>query len=1052
MANFCLKCGAELRPDSKFCPVCGKPVRPSPNGVRVSREGKGLKFDVPEGSKVTISDPSLKEKTSASRNKTSRGFPAKLLIILLAAVVGFTGFVKPGFFLPKKKDPVSYTVPSAPRPSASAVPKEEPVQTAEPLGNSKPFTSSPCEGIMVSAEENAFRKDTSVQFTELEELPEAYASLETELESQGLIPVAGWEVDAGLADDEVIPGSFKVEIDLNTLGIDPLFYPCLSVGRAGEDGSFYEYAVTVNGDTLTYESRQNSVTMVLIGGAAVILAGAKGIDYIKESSYFWSRKDYFKRNVEVKTYDSGYGSYEVQWMTKEIDPSVGDKIDRIHEIEEECRQEANEYRQTLQNTSKFEKNKEMADHYKYLLETNEEYKQLKQEVKVPKAIEETVNLINTAYKYLSTVAHVRMPTGKVIFLARTDSSTSENRDKLGLAEKLNYSTIVSLWPLKGLATEVDRDNYLLTITHELFHVCQERYRMSPPVADKLTDDPRFDEMVTMVLERDAKEYYWLNDIILNDPPLTDKDRWDMLRLPADSEPDSAGTADGKNVKMKEGYQLGDFVMYLQEQYTDRVVTPHQLMMARSYIAKPTTSDPIREAFGITEAEYDLYFRKWLIARRGTIQSLSVQNFNEAAYYPKDWIKVKRGEFYHVPLDKDSSYFMSLRGFQKSEKGDMPALVIFDDNFRKNHPSVNLVPLDSYSSLNKGAYFRNLTVLTMMEIYGKLDPAEDMNVGYTMWVLNKTPAPFLQETENALVIQLPKAQGAAAAGVIDGVILKLSQGERIITETEIAKEGFGQAVNYDKAGLYQDGKVSGQMEITATLCEYVKDTDGNICRGIESDPVRIMVGTAAKPESNARTYTNLYLYKDRTCEFDGDVVIDLADQENYTIGAWPKDNTVVINGNQVQVTLGAVNWTAGGYDKEDNKIRSDLTCIREQVVLTGEFVNDYGEDHYYYTLKSISPGSFTGTAVETGTEREGYYSSGVTTYQYFPYTKQYDTEVLSMTEGIVDVYFKNGDISSVEISIKGPCRFRNYYYLEEEYEKPHENTSEKTLALKISLLR
>ena len=78
--------------------------------------------------------------------------------------------------------------------------------------------------------------DTIVNFTVLDDIPAEYMQLDAELESQGLYPVYAWEVDAGLADDEVIPGEFEVEIDLEALGIDPAFYPCLSVGRAGEDG------------------------------------------------------------------------------------------------------------------------------------------------------------------------------------------------------------------------------------------------------------------------------------------------------------------------------------------------------------------------------------------------------------------------------------------------------------------------------------------------------------------------------------------------------------------------------------------------------------------------------------------------------------------------------------------------------------------------------------------------------------------------------------------------------------------------------------------------
>ena len=72
-------------------------------------------------------------------------------------------------------------------------------------GNSAAFTSSPCEGVTVSAEEGAFKEDTVVSFTKLDELPEQFSELIEELTDQMILPIYAWEVDAGLEDDEVIP-------------------------------------------------------------------------------------------------------------------------------------------------------------------------------------------------------------------------------------------------------------------------------------------------------------------------------------------------------------------------------------------------------------------------------------------------------------------------------------------------------------------------------------------------------------------------------------------------------------------------------------------------------------------------------------------------------------------------------------------------------------------------------------------------------------------------------------------------------------------------------
>ena len=49
----------------------------------------------------------------------------------------------------------------------------------------------------------------------------------------------------------------------------------------------------------------------------------------------------------------------------------------------------------IKNASEMAKNKEMASYYKNLLEADEEYMKLKQGLKLPDAITETINKINT---------------------------------------------------------------------------------------------------------------------------------------------------------------------------------------------------------------------------------------------------------------------------------------------------------------------------------------------------------------------------------------------------------------------------------------------------------------------------------------------------------------------------------------------------------------------------------------------------------------------------------------------------------------------------------
>lgn len=120
-----MKCGAELRPESKYCLTCGTPVPEYTNETKTPKNKRGVSAaDVTEGKAAGIQD--AKPKRSAGRNteqskakevsvkkkeapiaekKKSTGGFSKFICFLLAAALAFTGFVKPGFFLKNRKEP-----------------------------------------------------------------------------------------------------------------------------------------------------------------------------------------------------------------------------------------------------------------------------------------------------------------------------------------------------------------------------------------------------------------------------------------------------------------------------------------------------------------------------------------------------------------------------------------------------------------------------------------------------------------------------------------------------------------------------------------------------------------------------------------------------------------------------------------------------------------------------------------------------------------------------------------------------------------------------------
>ena len=745
-----------------------------------------------------------------------------------------------------EKPPVYY-YPPANQPADNNTPVADP---AGYDGNSKPLDYSPCEGIHIKAEANAFWNDTTVAFKPLEENLETIKDIDGLLyENEGVLIFSGFEVDAGLKDDEIIPGQYDVEYDLRTSNIDPAFYDFLKVYRIGDDGSYYELNADLEGDVLSFSCAQNSI--IVIGGS-IFLAGLGVIAIDKESN---ERNVYFigsGQDVLVHEGNNIFGKWRIEWLSTDLDPDLYKKLKRMKQIEYGYKKEAEKYYSDdiYAANNVLYLNKQIFDYTIKKIENDAEHKKMREEIALPAAIRKIDEYIDYAFRYLYQEEKMRMPLHRVPFKLIHDK-----KDYLGLANNRTLSSSYIDINLKKLNFDSKNDlyNLLMTLTHELLHICQIRYRL--PI-DAISNDTRYDEMVAQYMESDALAYYTFKDIIPEGEniDLTRTDYWGNLRLPINGEEDN--NIEDKETRQDEvinsGYNLGSFLRYLKEK-TGKKLTCHQIMKGRSLFSNKL-SDALGSVFEIDEREFDLYFRNWVISNRKEIAGMAYGFVSAGMYGLKSAIRTKKGEKHHVNLIHGNSYFLNLTCFEPVDNEKQIMILTVDKELNEVFPSANVGTGIDRKVITAGHYFEKLSSyankyknLCVMEVQGdSSDQNRSKNAGYTLYVLDKTPKVELSLSEDELKIQLPKPEAVAEDGVADGYIVTVETDNGIKKAKEIKKDLFGKSTGISRDILY-NGDPDKDVNVAVTLNEFFLEENGSRIMGIESDKVSILVPKKEKDQ-------------------------------------------------------------------------------------------------------------------------------------------------------------------------------------------------------------
>ena len=881
MSKFCTKCGNPLPDDAEFCNRCGS-RQPSVQASSPAPQRQQAQYSQPippaqqARQQAAQNNPIRSQQRASTPQQAARqwnqqqtaqvqaravsapkkgGCLKRAVAAVLVVALLFTGFVEPGFILKWiRGDGGDPTVNTGSVVIAPTEAETQPAVKPDPgdtvvLGSSKPISVSPCPGVTVSAEKNAFWQDTEIRMTPVTEADATLLNTVSALEKDGYMAIAGWEVDAGLADDEVIPGTYSVSLDLKELGISEVFNDYLCVYRVADDGSYYQYASRVENGKLIYNADQNSITLLVVGDwllRGIIVTGLiyYGYPIVKNwyAQEFTAPMKYFydsgKKKAEL-TCSNKYGSYILRWAPADLGIDEEANMKKMEELAAKYRARAQElYKKyeedKLFNASSilsiFSRNKTVDEVVLDAIKADPEYQKLQKEISLPDTVDYAIGCIDMSYKYLKEQEYMKVPTNVVEIV----STSAGGNLATSMSRKVKTPWVeINLGAVKE-GGQTARDTFLVTMVHEMLHVCQRGYRYF------WTDSVRFDEMTAIVVERRAALHFQAAGIIDWDSKMemNPTSYWSCLKLPIDK----YYAPDGSTLVMQhEGYNLGEFVAFLEER-TGRHMWGGRMMNAVSSVKEGGISAPLMKLFDLSVTEFNTCYKLFIRANKNALSTQFYKNEKEYDPYPYVWIE--KGKAYHTEVRPEGPYCSAIRGFIQKQITPMILLMVPDAGFSADLPGTQLLPADSFTLFTKGAYIPAISNEALdamrrhrniLEITAELNNVGDRN-GYYIYVLDKTKAPAMKEDQEDLVFTFPDLSPAANTKVIDGFLLTIQTPGGGKIEKEISNSFFKKEYKLSKEDFFKNEKEEvDEIPLTFTLCEYVLTADGTKLMGEVSDP-------------------------------------------------------------------------------------------------------------------------------------------------------------------------------------------------------------------------
>ncbi|MBQ6364134.1 MAG: zinc ribbon domain-containing protein, partial [Lachnospiraceae bacterium] len=698
------------------------------------------------------------------------------------------------------------------------------------------FSTSPVKGITISGAEGALDKERTFTMTEVPD--EQYQALNDRLEEiDNMSAVLGaWELDAGLADDEVLPGCFTMDFDLAELEIDEDLYDSLCVYRVDDAGNWYPYVSQLDGKNLRITSSQNSVIVI---GALVLLPFLPDIGTtiqgIASGAVYDPRAKSFYVEVDGKRTFQILASLET--VAGRMEQTSAQQLE---EAREKAKVEAQrQYRESLGYT---EEQKDWLEYtgkayYRIYLkclkaqlaqnsvrqEYEKQLKDLQNSGALLQALSPVIMVINNskeAYKYLRDHTGAELPD----YVVRLELSDAE-RPAYGVTVSsytFTRNPYVVLYLRKFAdGSKLSEEKLLLTLVHELFHVIQRGYK-SPYTANY-----KFDEASAQAVEWEAYDYFSEKGTVTNslEDCLDNLEPLKYFAIPLDKLKVSAYPEGelklGNSDSADRSYPIAHFLRYLAKQHgsTDGKYWGKILQRYADAGAGPDFTTILTSGFLISEKtlsqdyldfanSYQTKFYKYARANPG----------DNPGYMPITVLKPNA----RTPVSLvNRDYVIRTRMVRITPTGEFTESAVVlkkRDGFDEVMSDFRVIP----AGLEKGKEWKEwpggiflepktIKKINSSPLYGALVEADggtaektegwfsDTPAGYDLYMLTAPENPKVDITGTTVRVEPMKVRSKEAAEVVDGIVFTFKLGKNVLHQEQVLYEGWDKAWTFDMSG-------------------------------------------------------------------------------------------------------------------------------------------------------------------------------------------------------------------------------------------------------------